>query len=55
MIGPLELAIILLLLVPVVLLALGVRAMVTRPCPRCGKRVRNGLVVCNHCQHEFAA
>jgi len=51
MIGPLELLIIILLLTPVVLVA---RSLMTRRCPRCGKRVRNGLVVCNHCQHEFA-
>ena len=25
----------------------------SRPCPRCGWRVRNGVLDCPHCAHDF--
>lgn len=56
--GPLELVIILLVvLVPILLLIALVwivRRARSRPCPRCGSRVKKGEMICKQCAFDFS-
>jgi len=52
--GPVELVILLILVaIPVGAIYLVVRSVRTRRCPRCNSRVKNGVLVCTACGHEF--
>jgi len=58
--GPLELFVVLLAIALVVLaITWGWSAidsrLNSRPCPRCGHRVRNGKLVCDECSFDFGA
>jgi transposase len=50
--GPLE-AVLLLLLLLVLVIAWVARWIVRRDCPRCGKKVRRGILDCPHCGFDF--
>jgi hypothetical protein len=54
--GPLEVIVVLILLTPVVTVGwLIYRAFnrKSRPCPRCGNRVKNGFTICQKCDFDF--
>lgn len=57
--GPLELVIVLLLVgLPLALVVMAVvliaRRANTRPCPRCGARVKQGVMLCGACGFDFS-
>jgi predicted amidophosphoribosyltransferase len=59
-VGPFELLVMFLILVPVVVVVgLTIRALTMstnkRICPVCGSRVKRGRTTCATCQHDFAA
>lgn len=54
--GPLTIALIVLAALAVAaLVAFLVRRLATRPCPRCGRRVRTGRLECGRCGFDFRA
>lgn len=53
-----ETAVVLILVGVPILVALGIylawrRRRLSRPCPRCGERVRNGRLACSSCRFDF--